>query len=76
MAMKKSDFQKFDPADVDVIERRIDHSLSMPGDRNLTFNCAGWSAAVKAEIQRRYEAAGWKVEWYDDQRDGNFMWLK
>jgi len=76
MAMKKSDFQAFDKADVDAIENRIDHSLSFPGSRNLTFSTDGWSQEVKNEIARRYTAAGWTVEFVSDWRDGDFMWLK
>jgi hypothetical protein len=76
MAMKKSDFQMFDPEEADAIERKIDKTLEVPGTRNLTFSTVGWSAGLKAEIERRYTAAGWTVEFHGDQRDGDFMWLK
>jgi hypothetical protein len=76
MAMSKSDYDKTltekELLQADKIEGAIDEWLAdRPG--NLSFSVPPKiSNRVRAEIEERYKAVGWKVEFISDQRDGNF----
>lgn len=68
-AAKSSELIK---GDVEALEAKIDRWLADHGDHRRLYDVRGVSPGVRAEIERRYRAAGWTVTYHSDQRDGDF----
>lgn len=78
MAVSKNDvvnnLNEADKHEVAALEGKIDdwlrsQSRNPPYYYNVPYSL---SEKVRAEIERRYRAAGWDVQYTSDQRDGNF----
>lgn len=77
MAISKQEARKagnsFNEDEVERLERKIDQSLLEGGSGAFSVDIfSHLSGAGQAEIFRRYEAAGWKIEYISDWRDGDY----
>lgn len=62
--------------EVDALEVTIDLEINTRYDGSDLWISTNWPhAKVQKAIKDRYEAAGWKVEFHSDQRDGSSIKL-
>lgn len=75
MAIKRSEAERnvvrSREQEIAVIEAKIDALLGSRGP-GATFDCGHYDHHVRAEVERRFTEAGWKVTFFSDQREGSF----